>query len=285
MSKTIFITGVSSGIGFDAAVTLVRQGYKVIGTVRKTGDADRIKSLLGDNFVPLVFDVTDREACQRQISSVFHLLEADGLFALINNAGMTIAGPLEILPDDEFESVMDVNVFAVRRITNLLLPYLGTNSRYQPGKLINISSVSGLFNSPFNGSYCISKHALESMTDIYRRELSMFGISVTAIEPGPVKSEIWAKNKGTLARFADSAYGQILSKADKMIENAEKSAFATRVISDLIINILQNPNPDTRYLVHRKKWMFRLLSHWLPDRMADRLVQKAMSQGDNYRPV
>lgn len=285
MSKLVFITGVSSGIGLHATRSLINNGYTVIGSVRNAVTATSLKQELGSSFIPLVFDVRDRQETELQIGTLRSLLDQSGLYALVNNAGVVAAGPLQVLPDEDFETVMDVNVLAVRRVTNLLLPWLGTDKKYSPGKIINISSVSGLFNAPYNGAYCISKHALESMTDIYRRELSMFGITVTAIEPGPIKSEIWSKSKGSLDRFASTAYGHLLANADKMIENSEKSALDTAVISNLIIRILEADAPQTRYLVHRNKWMFRILANWMPDKMADRLIAKTLAKGDNYRPV
>ncbi|MBK8348205.1 MAG: SDR family NAD(P)-dependent oxidoreductase [Saprospiraceae bacterium] len=126
----------------------------------------------------------------------------------------------------------------------------------------------------FNGAYCISKHALESMNDVYRRELSMFGIQVIAIEPGPIKTEIWNKNMGTLDRFKDTPYGNILASADKMIKNSEMSAFNVKVISDIISGIIADPRPKTRFLVHRKPFLFKLLAYYLPDRIVDKNDQK-----------
>ncbi|MBP6236583.1 MAG: SDR family NAD(P)-dependent oxidoreductase [Saprospiraceae bacterium] len=283
--KNIFITGVSTGIGYDALTSLVSRGYFVIGTVRKSEDSDKLKKEFGDKCIILIFDVRDVDKCTAEIKKVIPKLEKEGLFCLINNAGIAIPGPLQHITEDEFEQQMDVNVKSVRRITNMLLPYLGTDKKYEPGKIINISSVSGLFNSPYNGSYCISKHALESMTDVYRRELAMFGIRVSAIQPGPIKTEIWNKSKGTLDRFKDTAYGELLSSADKMIENAEKSAFDVKVVTDIIINILQSKQPKTKYLIHRKKFLFRLLAFYLPDKLVDKMIAKTLAKKDNYRPV
>ena len=283
--KNIFITGVSTGIGYDALTSLVSRGYFVIGTVRKSEDADKLKKEFGDKCIILIFDVRDVETSMAEISTVIPKMEKEGLYCLINNAGIAIPGPLQHITEDEFEQQMDVNVKSVRRITNMLLPYLGTDKKYEPGKIINISSVSGLFNSPYNGSYCISKHALESMTDVYRRELAMFGIRVSAIQPGPIKTEIWNKSKGTLDRFKDTAYGELLSSADKMIENAEKSAFDVKVVTDIIINILQSKQPKTKYLIHRKKFLFRLLAFYLPDKLVDKMIAKTLAKKDNYRPV
>ncbi len=282
--KHIFITGVSTGIGRHALKSCIEQGYHVIGSVRKQEDADLLLGEFKNNLTTLIFDVRDIKITQEQIESIFPLLETNGLYALINNAGVAVPGPLQYLSEEEFVMQMDINIFAVRRITNLLLPYLGTHKKYSPGKIINISSVSGLFNSPFNGAYSISKHALESMTDIYRRELMLFGIQVVAIEPGPIKSEIWSKNKGGLNKFLNTEYGFILQKADKIIENSENSALDTQVISDVIIEILQSTHPKTRYLIHRKKWLFKLLAFYLPDKWVDRLVMKTLTKKEKFRP-
>ena len=282
--KIVFITGVSTGIGY-AALKALHEKYHVIGTVRKTEDAQRLKDEFGENVHILKLDVADQEATKNQIARIYPLLERHGLHCLVNNAGIAVPGPLEYLSEDEFAYQIDVNVLSVRRITNLLLPYLGTNMAYKPGKIINISSVSGLFNAPYNGAYCISKHALESMTDVYRRELYRFGIRVSAIEPGPVKTEIWRKNLGKLDKFMETPYSDVLASADKMIANSDKHAMPVKSITDIIQKILDSPNPKTRYLVHKKPLMFRLLAHYLPDKFVDRMVYRTLSKKDNYRPV
>ena len=281
----VFITGVSTGIGYAALKSLIENGYYVIGTVRKSSDAERLRKEFGNSAYILEFDVTDQVNTQSQIENIYHLLKENGLKCLINNAGIAVPGPLEYLSEKDFEYQMDVNVLSVRRITNLLLPYLVTNQKYNPGKIINISSVSGLFNAPFNGSYCISKHALESMTDVYRRELYQFGIKVSAIEPGPVKTEIWRKNIGQLDKFFDTPYGDILASADMIIKNSDESAMPVKVITDTIEKILNSNSPKTRYLIHKKPFMFRLLSHYLPDKFVDRMVFKTLAKKNNFRPI
>lgn len=283
--KTIFITGVSTGIGYDAFAKLHSLGNYVIGTVRKKEDAERLRTTFKERATILEFDVQDVQGSRQAIESVTPLLKDKGLACLINNAGIAMPGPLQYITEDDFETQLDVNVKSVRRITNQLLPYLGVDKNYKSGKIINISSVSGLFSSPYNGAYCISKHALESMTDVYRRELAMFGIKVVAIEPGPIKTAIWHKNMGTLDKYNGTEYGQILSAADKMIASSEKSALPVEEITNLIVKILHAENPSTRYLVHRKKLMFRMLAHYLPDKLVDKMVAKALSSGENYRPV
>lgn len=284
--KPIFITGVSSGIGRSIFLHLIDKGVFVIGTVRKTSDLGQFSTFIEQGKCKvLVFDVRDINKCKEQVDSVRPLLEVNGLAVLINNAGIAVPGPLEFLSEEDFELQLDVNVKAVRRITNLLLPYLGVERKYAPGKIINISSISGLFSSPFNGAYSISKYALESMTDVYRRELYPLGIDVIAVEPGPIKTEIWSKNIGSLDKFNNTHYNSFLANADRIIENSEKGAYPVEKVANLLYHIIMHPKPKTRYIVHKKKMLFIILAKVLPDRYVDRLIFKTISKGDSNSPV
>lgn len=284
--KNIFITGISSGIGKNITEKLLNKGYVVHGSVRSDEDEIQLRKIFKKNLFIYRFDVTKSEEIISALSSFEENLQGARLNCLINNAGLAVPGPLYHLSDDEFYHQINVNLLGVRKVTNTFLPYLGygDHSKINPGKIINISSVSGLFSTPFNGSYCISKHALESMTDVYRRELMPFGIDVIAVEPGPIKSEIWRKNIGAMEPYYDSPYGEILKKADTMIENAEKSALPAEIVSNKILEIIQSKNPKTRYLIHRKPLLFKILSRFLPDRFVDKLIWKNFSK-NSYRPV
>ena len=285
MEKNVIITGVSSGIGRATLDILLGKGYHVFGSVRNQADADELTKIYPDRFTPLRFDVQNHDEVVKASKVVFEQCET--LTGLINNAGIAIPGPLELLSEEQFEKQLDVNVKSIRRITNLFLPLLGAkiNSSKPPGRIINISSVSGLFNSPFNGAYCISKHALESMTDVYRRELRQYGIKMIAIEPGPIKTEIWKKNMNKMDEFKDSDYYEVLQKADKIIENAEGSALPVEIVSKLIAKCLVARWPKTRYIVHKKKLVFRLMAYYFPDKLSDWLVHKTLGSSNRYRPI
>lgn len=285
MVKNIVITGVSSGIGRASLDLLHEKGYHIFGSVRNQADADKLSKIYPDRFTPLLFDVQNHDEVVRASKVVFKHCET--LAGLINNAGIAIPGPLEHLSEQQFEKQLDVNVKSIRRITNLFLPLLGTKpgSAKQPGRIINISSVSGLYNSPFNGAYSISKHALESMTDIYRRELRRYGIKVIAIEPGPIKTEIWKKNLNKMDEFKDSDYYEVLQKADKIIENAERNALPVENVSRLVAKCLTVSRPKTRYIVHKNKFAFRLMAYYLPDKITDWLVHKTLTSSNRHRPI
>lgn len=285
MAKHILITGVSSGIGRDALRLLHNKGYHIFGSVRKTADAQKLTQEYPDRFTPLIFDVQDHDAVVKASKIVFDT--CDALHGLINNAGVAVPGPLQYMSEEDFERQLDINVKAARRITNVFLPLLGATPNFNgsPGRIINISSVAGLFNSPFNGAYSISKHALESMTDIYRRELRRYGIKVIAIEPGPIKTDIWQKNLNSMEKYADTDYYDVLQKANTIIENAEKSALPVARISNLILKCLEKKHPKTRYIVQRNRLAFKLLAYYLPDKLVDWVVHKALTSGNKHRPI
>jgi len=285
MVKHILITGVSSGIGRDALRLLHSKGYHIFGSVRRTADAQELTHEYPERFTPLIFDVQDHDAVVNASKNVYNT--CDKLHGLINNAGVAVPGPLQYMSEEDFERQLDINIKAVRRITNVFLPLLGATPNFNgsPGRIINISSVAGLFNSPFNGAYSISKHALESMTDIYRRELRRYGIKVIAIEPGPIKTDIWKKNLNSMEKYADTDYYDVLQKANTIIENAEKSALPVARISNLILKCLEKKHPKTRYIVHRNRMVFKLLAYYLPDKIVDWIVHKTLTSGNKHRPI
>ncbi|MBT8229745.1 MAG: SDR family NAD(P)-dependent oxidoreductase [Bacteroidia bacterium] len=285
--KWILITGVSSGIGLDAARHLCSLNYNVIGTVRKLDDKKKLEAQLPDRFHCILLDVTNKNQIAEGIKEVDRILGGKKLDCLVNNAGIVKPGPLELIRDEDFEHQMDVNVSGVRNMTNACLPFMYQNDDKRKSKIIFISSVSGLFAAPFNGAYCISKHALECMVDIYRRELMIYKIDCIAIQPGPVKSKIWEKTIGTFEPYLNSQYGHIAHKADRIIQSSEKNALPVEFISKKIQKVIESAKPRTRYMVHTNKIGVKLLSGWIPDRIVDKMIWKNLNKKGTtkYRPV
>jgi len=280
--KYILITGVSSGIGYDAVKYLINKGYFVIGSVRKKEDKERLEKDFKDNFCCLQFDVTKREEIESSFETVKNKLGENHLTGLVNNAGLAIGGPMSLMPDEQFRSQMEVNLFGVRNTTNVFLPLLGAYKEFtgKPGKIINISSLAGVLNTPFNGAYCVSKHAVESLGEIYRRELMLYGIDVISIQAGPIASEIWAKNIGTMDRYADTDFAVMTKKADKLMQWGQRNALPAEAISGLIHKILTIKKPKTSYIVNKNKLFTKLFVKYLPSRMVDRLLWKKMANGN-----
>ena len=278
--KNIFITGVSTGIGYDAVKHFLQLGYRVFGSVRSDADAERLTQEFSKNFTCLKFDVVDVESIHLAVQKVKAELGDERLIALVNNAGYALAGPMALLSDAAFRKQMEVNVYGVRNVINAVLPLLGGTSNYNgvPGKVINISSISGIFNTPMNGAYCVSKHALESMAEVYRRELMIYGIRFSSIQPGPIESKLWEKNDDTLNEYFDSDYGNMAKNTAKIVGAAKRVALPASVISHLIEKIINTKKPKLSYVVHRNKFQIFVLTRLLPKFLVDRLIFKSLNR-------
>ncbi len=275
MKGYVLITGVSSGIGYDATKYLIDQGYKVMGSVRKESDTKQLIKEFGSEYIPLLFDVTKQDQVLAARTKVQDVLEGQNLKAIINNAGVAQGGPMELLDDERFRWQMEVNLFAVRNITNTFLDFIKGDraAKVEGGKIIMISSISGYFNSPYNGSYCISKHAMESLGEIYRRELFMYDIDVVSIQPGPVTSKIWEKNINTCQEFKDTDYATLCRRADKVMRHGQKNALEARVISKIIERILTKKT-KTSIVINKNLWTTLIFTKMLPARWVDKILYK-----------
>lgn len=281
-SKTILITGVSSGIGYETAREFIRRQYLVFGNVRSQADAQRLGSEWGSHFIPLVFDVTDEEAVNRAADTVRSRLPESGLGGLINNAGISVSGPVEHLENDEVAKVFDVNVMGLLRVTKAFLPQLGTNPGHsvQPGRIINISSVMGKISAPYMAPYTGAKHAVEGISNCLRKELLPFGIDVIIVAPGPVRTGIW--DKDSLDRFAGTRYISSMQRFFTYVVNNGKRGMKAGDCAKRIADIFEKKNPATRYTMvsnRLRDWSFPLL---LPARWVDRTILRRLMQAAGF---
>lgn len=273
--KHILITGVSTGIGFDAARLLTERGFHVFGSVRREEDAATVSRLLGSNFTPLLFDVTDEAGIETAVSQVEEEVGNAGLFGLVNNAGIATFGPLQHLPLNKLRQQLEVNVVGVVAVTQAFLPLLGADksATHPAGRIINISSVSGQIAYPFLGAYAASKHALEALSDAWRRELLLYGIDVILIEPGTVQTPIIGKSKAQFDDFVGTDYSRLFKDLTQQLEQRETNNIPVAKISEIIYSALTTPRPKTRYPVPRRWLTGWLLPRWLPDRWIDWVVK------------
>jgi NAD(P)-dependent dehydrogenase (short-subunit alcohol dehydrogenase family) len=273
----IVITGVSTGIGYDAVRYLIDKGYHVFGSIRKQSDADRVKTDFGDQFTPLIFDVTDENGVKNAAEQVKAAIGDQNLLALVNNAGISVMGPLMHIPLEDLRLQLEVNVVSVLSVTQAFLPLLGASKETQsaPGRIINISSVGGKIATPFLGAYAASKHALEGLSDSLRRELMLYGIDVILIEPGIVKTKILNKLGDQLSKFPGTDYSSMLENVGHMIEERGRyDAMSVEVISKTIHKIITSDSPKVRYALPIKWLSSWILPRFLPDRWVDRIVAK-----------
>jgi len=276
-NKSILITGVSSGIGYATCQYLLQKGYYVFGSVRKEKDAKRLQNELGNQFKALIFDVTDEVAIQQAVKIVEKEVGNNGLTALVNNAGICVFGPLKYLEVSEFEEQMNINVFGLLKVTKAFLPLLGAekNTPVPTGKIINISSVSALFTTPFLVPYCASKMSVEAISDGLRRELLPYGVDVVSIQPGPVQTSIWEKAAAQENKWKGTDYDQLINKSFQQMETAKAKAIPAEKVAKLIEGVLCNRKRKTRYVITANPWPLRL-ANWLPPRLIDYFLKKMM---------
>ena len=278
--KSVVITGTSTGIGYQTSKTLIASGYRVFGSVRTNEDADRVAMELGKNFIPLVFDVTDEQAVKESVNKVSALLDNQTLAGLINNAGIAVFGAVQNLTAEEFKHQFDVNLLGVFHCTQAYMDLLGADKDRHgaPGKIINISSISGELAMPFMSAYNMSKFGLEGFSEALRRELMIFGIDVVVVAPGPIKTPIWTKvdKVDMLKRYDNSAYRKVSSKMVRFAEALEKKGVSSEVVAQRILTILTNSKSKTRYRIDAQ-WFQNALLSLLPKRTSDKMIAKQIS--------
>jgi len=247
--KAVVVTGASSGIGADAAAQLAAAGFVVFAGVRDDAAAAALAAL-GDRVRPLHLDVTDPE----QIASAAAAVGAAGfpLAALVNNAGIAVGGPLEALPLDQVRRVFEVNVFGALAVTQAFLPQL----RAARGRLVFVGSIAGRLAIPFIAPYSASKFALRAFTDALRVELAPDGIEVTLIEPGSVRTPIWAKGRASrerlLAQLPPAAVEHYRARLESMFTNTareERNALPVEVVGRSIVRAVTARRPRTNDLI------------------------------------
>jgi NAD(P)-dependent dehydrogenase (short-subunit alcohol dehydrogenase family) len=251
-SRSVLITGASSGIGAACAKRLAARGWEVYAGVRNPGDAP-------DATTELILDVTDPPP-----------LAFDRLDAVVNNAGIAIAAPLEDLPLDELRRQLEVNVVGQLAVTKAVLPAL----RAAHGRVVIVGSIAGRSALPFLGAYAISKFALEAMSDSLRLELRPDGITVSLIEPGTIATPIWTKPQ-PLADGVSERYLRRIEHFRKVAAARAAKAAPVERVAEAVEHALTAERPKTRYLVGRDA-KIRATIEKLPDRLRDRVVRHVL---------
>lgn len=275
--QSVVVTGVSTGIGWAITKVLLQRGFRVFGSVRKAQDAERLSKEFGENFVPLLFDVTDEPAVQAAAQQVREHLNGETLFGLVNNAGIAVPAPLMHQSTNDFRYQIEVNLISVLIVTKAFLPLLGADRsrRGKPGRIINMSSVSGKFGFPFIGAYVASKHGLEGFSDSLRRELMLYGIDVIVIGPGAIATPIWDKaDQVDLSMYADTEYVESARRVQAFMIQNGKNGLPPEKVGEITWHALTTPKPRVRYTIAPGNPISRYIQMLLPKRLIDRWVAK-----------
>ena len=267
--KVILVTGASSGIGFDAAQALARQGHRVYAAARRV---ERMESLKEDGVVPVRLDVTDEASMEACVNTI---LEKEGrIDALVNNAGYGYFGAIENVPLEEARRQVEVNVFGLARLCQLVLPSMREQGS---GRIVNISSIAGKAVIYFGGWYHVSKYAVEALSDALRMEVKPFGIDVSIIEPGGIKTD-W----GLIAadHLAESSRGTPYESEGLREAATMRKAYSIRLLSKpsvvtrAISKAVNNRRPRARYRVGFGARTLVFFHALLPARWWDAMMRK-----------
>lgn len=279
LTRSVVITGASTGIGAACAVELHNRGFRVFAGVRRAVDGLRLQEQTSRLLAPLMIDVTDEASIAEAAKTVASSLDGGPLVGLVNNAGILVGGPLEMLSLADFRRQLDVNVVGQLAVIQAMLPLL----RDCGGRIVNISSFSGRIAVPYSGAYAASKHALEAMSDALRIELRRWKIPVSVIEPGSVKTPIWDKAMDNADRVLESMtpramalYGEDMQAMREASRRLAAQAMPVERVVAAVVHALTSRSPKARYPVGLQTRVAFLLQPWLPVRLRDWLLRKAL---------
>jgi NAD(P)-dependent dehydrogenase (short-subunit alcohol dehydrogenase family) len=269
--RAVLLTGAGGGVGVLAARALAERGLRVYaGTHREAPALDAIRGVR-----PFTLDVTDAASVADALARV----QADGcdrLAGVVNNAGVIVQGPLELVPEAELQRQFDVNVLGAARVTRAFLPLLRAGS----GRLVNVTAISARMPGPFFGPIAASKAALASISGALRLELAPWGIDVVEIEPGGAATEIFAKAASAAERSSAALPAEQVALYERQLAAFAAASAAMRlssptIIADAIVKALTVARPKPRYTVGRDARAMALIAR-LPIRARDRVVSRAV---------
>jgi short-subunit dehydrogenase len=266
--KVIVITGASSGIGKETALTLINEGHIVYGAARRV---EQMKDLTKTGGFALKLDVTDQNQVKNCVKQVMD--EQGRIDVLVNNAGYGLYGAVEDLSIEDAKRQFDVNIFGLASITKEVLPHMRAQ---KSGKIINISSMGGKIYTPLGAWYHATKHALEGWSDCLRIELKQFGIDVVVVEPGAIATEFgdvlyepMLKNSGS-GPYKNMA--EAMAKTTKESYEKKGAASPPSVIADVISKAISSGKPKTRYVAGKMAKPMMFIRKYLGDRVFDKAL-------------
>lgn len=274
MTRTILITGCSSGLGYDAAYGLRARGWRVFASCRKPEDCDRLRS---EGFESPLIDYADVDTIYTGLAEV---LEATGgtLDALYNNGAYACPGAVEDLPRGALREIFETNVFGYHDLTRAVIPVMRAQGH---GRIINCSSVLGLVGLKWRGAYVSTKFALEGLTDVLRIEMRDTPIDIILIEPGPITSSIRENAIPHFEKWIDwqgsARSHQYAELRDRLYtdDGPDKFELPASACTKKLIHALESKRPKPRYYVTTPTYLMGFLRRILPTRWLDAVIDKA----------
>jgi NAD(P)-dependent dehydrogenase (short-subunit alcohol dehydrogenase family) len=271
----VVVTGASTGIGRATALHLDALGLRVFAGVRRDTDGAGLRREASSRLTPIRLDVTDATQVAEAARQVGAAVRDSRLAGVVNNAGVAVAGPVEFVPLEKWREQLEINVIGAVAMVQAFAPLL----RDSRGRIVIMGSLGGRLAQPMAAPYCASKHALEAISDALRLELRPWGISVSLIEPGAVKTPIWDKGLRAGAELLRNAppevhslYGAAVEIATRMAAHENETGVEPIEVARAVEHALLSSRPRTRYPVGRQARLLIPLSRLLPDRLKDELL-------------
>jgi short-subunit dehydrogenase len=273
--KTILITGATSGIGRHAALWLAARGHRVFAGGRNEAAMESLRQAAAGHALETVkLDVTDEKSIAAARQHIAARTGGAGIDVLVNNAGFGVLGPTELITDEDMRAQYDTNVFGLMKVTRAFLPEMRAR---RAGRVINVSSIGGLYTLPLFGVYNSTKYAVESLSDALRVELSPFGVDVALVEPGAIHTNFTDRSLdgGAKYRNADSPYAPVLERADALRKMAERTMVGPEHVSRAIERAVTARRPRARYIAPRFARLAVAFIRMMPARWADAVAALA----------
>ena len=254
MEKVAVITGTSSGIGFETALALAREGYHTYATMRDITKSDKIKEIEKKESLKidvLELDVDNEDSAKTAIQQI--LDQKQRIDVLVNNAGWGLWGCVEDVSVDEFRAQFETNFFSIIRLIQEVTP---TMRKQGSGTIVNVSSVAGRIGFPASPAYISSKFALEGLSESLRLEMAPFGVNVVIIEPGVIKTNFLNPIKMAKRSESDTVYRDITVKVTSGVKMMAEMGTHPKEVADTIVKAIRNENPLPRYIVGNDALMF-----------------------------
>jgi NAD(P)-dependent dehydrogenase (short-subunit alcohol dehydrogenase family) len=282
-TRTVLVTGCSTGIGHAIVRLLADKGFYVFAGVRSQRAFDELKTI-HPSITPLILDVTSDGDAARAVETI-RAASPQGLYALVNNAGVALPAAVELTTLDELRELLEVNTVGPLRMIQSCLPML----RQTRGRIVNISSMNGTMALPMVGAYSASKFALEALCDTLRVELRPWRISVSLIRPGQVRTVIFDKSREAIAERIASMPADLRPGYEKMYETAaqfnERGAQSRTLaehVAKRVLHALTSSWPRTHYHVGLDAFGMNLGKHYVSARLVDRVLARVMKM---FRPL
>lgn len=273
MLKPVLITGASSGIGEATAVHLAQKGFRVYAGARRLDKLKPLEGLGEGRITAIELDVTDETSVKDAVGRIAR--DGKTLFGLVNNAGISVMGPIEEVPLKDWRRQFETNVFGLVCVTKAVIPLMRAAGA---GRIVNIGSLSGRIVSPFMGAYGASKHAVEGISDAMRREFGLFGVKVSLIRPGFTNTPFGEHEQKGLEPYVQEGrpYSREVAAFKAWHAKGHPNGASPFDVAEKVCHALTADHPHSRYTVPDRYIGALMMRNLLPSAIVDRALLRIM---------